>query len=65
VIYSNGGEHIGFAIDDKVGKLLGTPQQRGQAASQCRRQLPNEEAIIRLIGAVLLKANDDWQLQHR
>jgi putative transposase len=26
---------------------------------------PNEEAIIRLIGAVLLEANDDWQLQHR
>ena len=26
---------------------------------------PNEEAIVRLIGAVLLEANDDWQLQHR
>ena len=26
---------------------------------------PNEESIIRLIGAVLLEANDDWQLQHR
>lgn len=26
---------------------------------------PNEGAIIRLIGAVLLKANDHWQLQHR
>ena len=23
------------------------------------------EAIIRLIGAVLLEANDEWQLQHR
>ena len=27
--------------------------------------LPNESAIIRLIGAVLLEANDEWQLQHR
>ncbi len=25
----------------------------------------NEGAIIRLIGAVLLEANDEWQLQHR
>jgi putative transposase len=26
---------------------------------------PNENAIVRLIGAVLLEANDEWQLQHR
>jgi transposase-like protein len=26
---------------------------------------PNEASIIRLIGAVLLEANDEWQLQHR
>ena len=26
---------------------------------------PNEDLIVRLIGAVLLEANDDWQLQHR
>lgn len=26
---------------------------------------PNEESIIRLIGAVLLEANDEWQLQNR
>ncbi len=26
---------------------------------------PNETSITRLIGAVLLEANDEWQLQHR
>lgn len=26
---------------------------------------PNDGAINRLIGAVLLEANDEWQLQHR
>ena len=26
---------------------------------------PNEESIIRLIGAVLFEQNDDWQSQHR
>jgi putative transposase len=26
---------------------------------------PKESAIVRLIGAVLLEANDEWQIQHR
>ena len=26
---------------------------------------PNEGVTIRLIGALLLEANDEWQLQHR
>ncbi|MBV8574849.1 MAG: transposase, partial [Acetobacteraceae bacterium] len=26
---------------------------------------PNETALVRLIGAVLLEQNDEWQLQHR
>ena len=26
---------------------------------------PNEGSVVRLIGPVLLEANDEWQLQHR
>src|SRR3546814_15485869 len=26
---------------------------------------PNEDSIIRLVGAVLMAQNDEWQLQHR
>ena len=26
---------------------------------------PNEDAIVRLIGAVLFEQNDEWQSQHR
>jgi putative transposase len=26
---------------------------------------PAESAIVRLIGAVLLEANDEWAIQHR
>ena len=26
---------------------------------------PSEDSITRLVGAVLLEQNDDWQLQHR
>jgi putative transposase len=26
---------------------------------------PNEASIVRLIGAVLLEQNDEWQLMHR
>jgi len=31
----------------------------------CARLLPNETSIIRLIGAVLLEQNDEWQTQNR
>ena len=41
------------------------PEQRGQTKGRRGRHLSNEASIIRLIGAVLLEQNDEWQLQHR
>jgi transposase-like protein len=42
--------------------LVGNPVHRTEFSSS---SLPNEDSIVRLIGAVLLEANDEWQLQHR
>lgn len=45
------------------------PLERLNKEIKCRADVvgifPNEGSIIRLIGAVLLEANDEWALQHR
>lgn len=45
------------------------PLERLNKEVKCRADVvgifPNEESIVRLIGAALLEANDEWQLQHR
>lgn len=39
--------------------------QGSEASHQCRRHFPNEDSIVRLIGAVVIEANDELRLQHR
>jgi transposase-like protein len=46
-------------------QAVGAAQQRVKRHADVVDIFPNEAAIIRLIGAVLLKQSDEWQLQHR
>ena len=47
------------------------PRERRSRNTEVKRRadvvgiFPNEPSIVRLIGAVLLEQNDEWQLQHR
>ena len=68
-------------IEDRVGASIALLSETGHpcgwmpptsssareaAASQMwSASFLNEGAVVRLIGAVLLQANDEWQLQHR
>ena len=61
--------HMDFPVQHRT-KLHGTnPIERLNKEVKRRADavgiLPNEGSIIRLIGAVLLEANDEWQTQHR
>jgi hypothetical protein len=38
-------------------------QWRDQGTHQGRRHLSNEDAIVRLVGAILLEQNDEWAVQ--
>ena len=41
------------------------PHQLAVPTVRTVRIFPDEKSILRLIGAVLLEQNDEWQLQHR
>src|SRR3954454_20053586 len=61
--------HLDFPVHHRSKIHSTTPLERLTKEVKRRADVvgifPNEGAIIRLIGAVLLEANDAWQLQHR
>jgi putative transposase len=61
--------YMGFPVQHRT-KLHSTNPLEGLNKEIKRRAdvvgiFPSEASIVRLIGAVLLEANDEWQLQHR
>ena len=49
----------------RSGPPIRASQQRNQTPQQRRRDLSNEEAAIRLCGAVVLDINDEWASAER
>jgi putative transposase len=70
----DGSEHdvlayMGFPVQHRAKLHSTNPLERLNKEVKRRADVvgifPGEAAIVRLIGAVLLEANDEWQLQHR
>jgi len=61
--------HLDFPVQHRTKIHSTNPLERLNKEVKRRADVvgifPNEGSIIRLIGAVLLEANDEWQLQHR
>ena len=39
--------------------------RRGQSTFRRRRQIPNDEAVVHLVGALMLEQNDEWAVGRR
>ncbi len=61
--------HMGFPAQHRAKLHSTNPLERLNKEVKRRADVvgifPSEVSILRLIGAVLLEANDEWQLQHR
>ena len=61
--------YMGFPEQHRAKLHSMNPQERLNKEAKRRADvvgiLPSERSILRLIGAVLLEQNDEWQLQHR
>jgi putative transposase len=61
--------YMGFPVQHRTKLHSTNPLERLNKEVKRRADVvgifPNEASITRLIGAVLLEANDEWQLQHR
>jgi putative transposase len=61
--------YMGFAAQHRAKLHSTNPLERLNKEVKRRADVvgifPGEASIVRLIGAVLLEANDEWQLQHR
>jgi putative transposase len=61
--------YLGFPVQHRAKLHSTNPLERLNKEVKRRADVvgifPSEASILRLIGAVLLEANDEWQLQHR
>jgi putative transposase len=61
--------YLGFPVQHRAKLHSTNPLERLNKEVKRRADVvgifPSEQSITRLIGAVLLEANDEWQLQHR
>jgi len=61
--------YMGFPVQHRAKLHSTNPLERLNGEIKRRSDVvgifPNEAAVIRLIGALLLQQNDEWELQHR